>query len=183
MHYRAQLIALLEADAPRLTAMAAVRDLELPDCWIGAGFVRDAVWDHLHAVAARKPDADVDVIWFDSQCSDAARDCTLEAALAARMPELVWSVKNQARMHRRNGDAPYSSVANAMTHWPETATAVAVRIDWSGGIEVNAPLGLEDLFCLRLAPTPHFRGHKRPIFDRRVAQKRWFARYPDLIMT
>ena len=35
-------------DPIRMNALYAVQALELNDGWIGAGFVRDAVWDHLH---------------------------------------------------------------------------------------------------------------------------------------
>lgn len=37
------------------------------------------------------------------------------------------------------------SVAEAVTTWPETATAVAVRLDAAGTLHVCAPLGLDDL--------------------------------------
>ncbi len=36
------------------------RDLNLPDCWIAAGFVRSLVWGHLHQ---RKPSARPDLAW------------------------------------------------------------------------------------------------------------------------
>lgn len=96
------------------------------------------------------------------------------------MPNLKWSVKNQARMHLRNGDEAYSSSANAMQSWPETATAVAVRLGQSGAIEINAPLGLDDLLALTLRPAPNFTTSKLPIFLDRVRSKRWLERYPRL---
>ncbi|MRE47150.1 hypothetical protein GII66_24395, partial [Escherichia coli] len=49
----------------------------------------------------------------------------LEDRLRQQLPSLDWSVKNQARMHQRNGDYPYTSTRNALLHWPETATAIA----------------------------------------------------------
>ena len=48
--------------------LAAVRSLALPDCWIGAGFVRNAVWNALHAGVKGfhpPPESDVDVVYFD----------------------------------------------------------------------------------------------------------------------
>ncbi|OMG61366.1 hypothetical protein IL54_4727 [Sphingobium sp. ba1] len=84
-------------------------------------------------------------------------------------------------MHHRNGDAPYTDVTDAMRHWPETATAVAVRLSRAGDIEINAPYGLDDLFALRLQPTPDFVTSKRAIFDARVRSKRWQERYPLLL--
>ncbi len=83
-------------------------------------------------------------------------------------------------MHQRNGNKPYHSTENALLYWPETATAIAVRMGRSGLIEVIAPYGLDDLFALRLRPTPVFAQHKLAIFRQRVAEKRWLQRYPGL---
>ncbi len=101
-------------------------------------------------------------------------------ALRERLPDYDWSVKNQARMHVRNGDAPYRDVATAMRAWPETATAVAVRLGADDRLEVNAPYGLDDLFALVVRPTPGFAVRKRAVFDARVAGKCWLGRYPRL---
>jgi hypothetical protein len=122
----------------------------------------------------------VDVIWLSSLPMQEDVDLRVEQELRGVMPALRWSVKNQARMHFRNGDKPYISVADAMLHWPETATAVAVRLAPSGLIEVNAPFGLDDLFALRLRPTPAFQTSKLPIFVDRVSSKCWVERYPLL---
>ena len=170
---------LLRHDPLRLEALMAVAELALPDGWIGAGFVRDAVWDHLHGHPTSPPAGDVDVIWFGRDTVDEQLDIEIEQNLRAVMPQLMWSVKNQARMHRRNADAPYQSAADAMRRWPETATAVAARL---GGkvVEINAPLGLDDLFALRLRPTTAFSGKKRSVFQERVRSKRWVERYPML---
>ena len=157
-----------------------VRALRLPDCWIGAGFVRNAVWDHLHGRPPAPPDGDVDVIWHDPRQADPAEDRKHEAALRAAEPSIIWSVKNQARMHARNGDAPYASATDAMRCWPETATAVAVRRTREDGCEVAAPFGLDDLLSLTLRPTPRFAGEKRPIYAERLRTKRWIAAWPLL---
>ena len=57
------------------------RDLNLPDCWIAAGFVRSAVWDHLHQHPSSPLPEDIDVIWFDRENASAKLDAELEAAL------------------------------------------------------------------------------------------------------
>ena len=165
----------------RWEALAAVRSLELPNGFIAAGFIRDYVWSRLHGFTADVPD-DVDVIWLDSAHVEATMDRELEAALRQMMPQLNWSVKNQARMHRRNGDAQYKSIADAMAHWPETATAIAVAQTSDEECEVIAPFGLDDLMDLRLRPTTHFAVTKRAKFDERVAKKRWLERFPKLVL-
>jgi len=172
--------AFLGSDPFRLNALEIVAKLGLPDCWIGAGFVRDALWDHLHDYDRTAPDGDVDVIWYDPASLGEDRDRRIEHELHRAAPGMAWSVKNQARMHLRNGDAPYKSVADAMRHWPETATAVAARMAHSGSIEISAPLGLDDLFTLRLRPGPCFQRGKLPIFAERVSSKCWLERYPRL---
>lgn len=180
MQYIAELTMLLSQDRWRMEALDAVRILHLNDGWIGAGFVRNAVWDHLHGYADSEVANDIDVIWFDGCELAYETDVSIEQKLKVCLPALDWSVKNQARMHLRNGDQPYISVADAMCNWPETATATAVRIGDNGNLEVLAPFGLDDLFTMRLRSTPRFASEKHHIFQQRLADKRWLARYPML---
>ncbi|WRQ77412.1 nucleotidyltransferase family protein [Pseudomonas saxonica] len=44
-----------------------VRSLNLPDCWIGAGFLRNAVWDYLHG---RSPSPAELVLGIEMPASD-----------------------------------------------------------------------------------------------------------------
>lgn len=179
----ARLRALLLADARRLALLRAAAALALPDCWIAAGFVRNAVWDHLAGRAPAPPDTDIDVIWFDRPAAGPAHpglDLALAQRLRALEPAADWSVKHQGRMHRRNGDPPYADATDAMRHWPETATATGVRLGPSGDLEIAAPYGLDDLFAGIVRPTPGFRTRKRDIFDARLAAKGWLARWPML---
>jgi hypothetical protein len=83
-------------------------------------------------------------------------------------------------VHRRNGDAPYTSVFDAMRHWPETATAVAARLAQGGGIEIAAPFGLSDLFALVVRPTTGFRQEKHRLYLERISTKRWLEIWPGL---
>lgn len=180
MERLAQLQPLIASDARRMHVLALVRELGLPDCWVAAGFVRSLVWDHLHSRADSPLPADIDVIWFDPARPTAQQDVELEQALHARDATLGWSVKNQARMHLRNGDAPYRSTMDAMRCWPETATAVGVRLDAQGGIEVAAPFGLDDLFNLVVRPTERFLDVKYLIYLERLRAKQWHVRWPGL---
>ena len=173
-------MSILRADRRRWHLLGVVAALDLPDGWIGAGFVRNAVWDHLHGRPPLAPDGDVDVIWFDHDRTDPALDRLYEARLAAIEPSVVWSVKNQARMHVRNADHPYASAVDAMRHWPETATAVAARRRGDLLCDVAAPLGLDDLFGLVLRPTTNFVDRKRGIYDERLRSKKWAERWPLL---
>ncbi|MFC4174683.1 nucleotidyltransferase family protein [Microvirga sp. GCM10011540] len=170
---------LLAGEAGFRHALGLVESLALPDAWIGAGFVRNAVWDALHG---RRPDLgrldDIDVIFFDPADPARDRDTALEHRLRRLDAAPAWSVKNQARMHLRNGDRPYRDTLDAIAHWPETATAVAARLV-HGRVEILAPWGVDDLLDLVLRPTPAFR-HKMDVYRKRLAAKDWLSRWPKL---
>ena len=184
--HEAQLRRFLAADSWRMAIMRTVRAAALPDCWIGAGFVRALVWDHLHDFATATKLADVDVIFFDPENLSKSREQAIEARLSGLRPAdlaaVPWQVRNQARMHAGHGDRPYRNCADALCHWLETPTAVAVRLKADDEIEVLAPIGLVDLFALRLAPTPNG-GRRRPdAYRQRIETKRWQRSWPGLTL-
>jgi hypothetical protein len=172
--------AIISGDPDRLRLLQLVHSLNLPDCWIGAGFVRNAVWDHLHNRVPSPVSTDIDVIWFDADRCTPTDDRQLEEALRELDRTVKWSVKNQARMHVKNGDQPYTSSTDAMRYWPETATAVAVRLVQSHVCQVSAPLGLDDLFRLVIRPTARFVSDKHMIFQKRFRSKDWLTTWPLL---
>jgi hypothetical protein len=171
---------LIATDQRRMRVLGLVKDLGLPDCWVAAGFVRNCVWDHLHLYPASPLLQDIDVVWYDPQQGLAERDTALELALHEQDDTLRWSVKNQARMHQRNADNPYLSATDAMRYWPETATAVAVRLGHQNAIEVAAPFGLTDLFELIVKPTQRFKTDKHSFYADRVRSKNWKTIWPQL---
>jgi hypothetical protein len=67
-----------------------------------------------------------------------------------------------------------------MRYWPETATAVGVRLGARGEIDVAAPLGLDDLFDLIVRPTRRFLGEKHAVYLDRVRTKNWERDWPGL---
>lgn len=173
-------IDVVRADPLRWHILGVVHALGLRDGWVGAGFVRNAVWDALHQRPPSPLTGDVDVIWHDPGRTDPAEDREYEAVLKSAEPSISWSVKNQARMHVRNGDAPYVSAVEAMRYWPETATAVAIRRYGLDGCEIAAPFGLDDLLNLVLRPTPCFSREKRDIYEARLRIKGWAVFWPLL---
>jgi hypothetical protein len=91
-------------------------------------------------------------------------------------PGRPGQVRNQARMHRRNGHAPYNGAVDGISRWLETATAVAAR--WTpAGLEIAAPHGLGDLLDLIVRPVP---GADPAFVHDRVQSKRWLERWPRL---
>ena len=171
---------IIAEDAIAMEQLRAVRELDLPDWCIAAGFVRNRVWDHLHGIVPARLPVDIDVIYFDAGDVSRESEAAFERRLDGLLPGQPWQVRNQARMHLRNGDAPYTCATDALRYWPETATAVAVRLTREDRIEIAAPLGLQDLWQGLLRPAGAFATDKQAQFAARVHGRGWLARWPQL---
>jgi hypothetical protein len=165
-----------------MEVLGAARACGAPDWWVGAGALRDLVWDGLHGGFDPARVKDVDLAFFDPSDLSHERDVTVEQDLTARLPSVRWDAKNQAAVHtwypRRFGLAvePLASAADGVATWPETATAVALRLHHDGALEVTAPWGLYDLLrgVCRRNPTRVSLDE----YHRRLAAKQVATRWP-----
>lgn len=176
----AAVVDVLWKDADAIAQLDALRSLQLPDAWIGAGFVRNRVWDTLIGRVTRTDQDDVDVVYYDGSDPDGDRENEIEAQLVALIPGVIWQARNQRRMHlfRNKGDAPYRDTEDSLRYWLETPTAVAARLTDDRRIELLAPYGLDDLLNLTCRPTPA--GLRRADDYRgRLASKGWRQRWPE----
>lgn len=82
------ILALIAADSSRLHLLRVLREVGPEGAWIGAGFVRNAVWDHLHGYGEATPLADIDVLHFAREPSTRRPTPTSRprCAVAARRP-------------------------------------------------------------------------------------------------
>ncbi|MCA1063844.1 nucleotidyltransferase family protein [Rossellomorea sp. AcN35-11] len=169
------IVSLIQQDDRMMEIMEAAGKLDLPDWWICAGFVRSKIWDTLHGFEERTLIPDVDVIYFDNTQVDEKTEKRLEAELKAILPDVPWSVKNQARMHRINDIPPYHSCEDAISKFPETATALGVKVDKTNNLILTAPWGVEDVVQLQLKPTPFFQEttERAAIYETRIMKKKW----------
>jgi hypothetical protein len=143
-----------------LEVLEGVRESGLPDAWVGAGVIRDLVWDGLHGGFDPLSVKDVDVAFFDPSDLSRERDDAAERSLRALAPDLPWQAKNQAAVHtwfaRKFGHAvePLVSLEDAIGTWPETATSVALALRPDDSLRIVAPYGLDDLFEMVLRRNP-----------------------------
>lgn len=177
-----EVLNIVAQDTWMMGVLEAAKSLHLPDWWICAGFIRSKIWDELHGFGERTPLGDIDVIYFDTSDLDERAEKRLEERLHGIMPRLPWSVKNQARMHLLNGSPPYLSSVDAISKFPETATALGVKLDSQGVLHLAAPLGLEDALQMRVKPTPVFQQDAAlmKVYRRRVGEKGWTAKWPKV---
>lgn len=177
MNKEAQLGDWITQDPMRMQALRVAAQERLPNWCIAAGFVRNLAWDRAHGYPHSTPLNDIDLIYFDADAISENRDRDLEKKLR-RLSDVPWSVKNQARMHVRNLDQPYTSTADAMSYWVEVQTAVGASLDDNGEVVIIAPFGVEPLFDLTI--TLNTKRPKLLDFKRRIAEKRWLERWPQL---
>ena len=158
--YEERLGQLLESTPWFMRALRVVRDVHLPSWCIGAGVIRNLVWDYLEHVKQPSPLADVDVAFFDPSDVSTSRDRQVQKTLADLCPEIPWEVTNQAGVHLwfetvfGHTVPPLSSLEEAISTWPETATSVGVTLDANDRLHVYAPVGLADLFTLVVRRNP-----------------------------
>ncbi|WP_446936186.1 nucleotidyltransferase family protein [Lysinibacillus fusiformis] len=175
------LINLIAADDWMMNVLEAVEKVHLPDCWVCAGFIRSKVWDYIYEKEDRTPVADIDVIYYDSSNLTEEKEKHYEQELLKICKDEPWSVKNQARMHVINGSNPYHSSLDGISHFPEIATAIGIKLT-NGRLQVAAPYGIHQLSAGIIEPTPFFLENKERyvIYRQRITSKQWHLRWPKL---
>jgi len=176
------IIRVIQEDVWIMDILKAVSSLQLPDWWVCAGFVRSKIWDALHGFEDRTPLPDIDVIYFDPSDPFEQVEKQFEKRLRDMRPGLPWSVKNQARMHVVNRIPPYSSAVDAMSKFPETVTALGIKLDEHGKVALAAPHGIHDLIRMRVRPTPYFSETEERIriYEERIVKKNWKRMWPRI---
>jgi hypothetical protein len=181
----ARLETILSANMQLMQVMETMRELDLADWRIFSGAIYQSAWN---AVTGRDPAyglKDYDVGYFDaSDVSYEAEDAVIKRVAAAFAPPLdqMVEVRNQARVHLwfegHFGEpyAPLSSTDEALARFVAPTFAIGARLERDGRISIAAPLGLEDLFALRIRPNPNRPRAKG--WDKIVASAK--ARWPEI---
>lgn len=177
-----KIIKMITEDEWMMEILKSTKTLNLPDWWVCAGFVRSKIWDTLHHFNERTPIPDIDVIYFDPSNVDEREEKKLEEKLKGLVRDIPWSVKNEARMHIKSNLPPYSSSIDAISKFPETATALRVKLDEVDNVKLAAPCGIEDVVNLEVRPTEFFKETKEriEIYESRIEKKNWKAVWNQL---
>lgn len=160
------------------------KQLGLREWCIGAGIVRNIVWSKLHSKPVC-PHKDIDFVYFDAEGS-LEQEKEIEQRLIELKPELPWDAKNQALVHLWYEEKfgfpveALTSVEDAISTWPETATCIGVYSDSHNQLQVIAPYGLEDLFAIVLRRNP--KRVTKQIFEKRLAEKSMLEKWPKMVV-
>jgi len=170
---------IIASDSWMMDVLNAAEEVNLPNWWIGAGFLRNKIWDAIEGVESA-PTRDVDLVYFNANNISAETDWNFDVNMKKTYPFAEWEIRNQARMHYKNNSVPFTSTEDGISSWVETATCIAVRLN-KGSLEYLFCHGTDDLFNLVARPIPAFQSKERiKIFNERVDNKKWKDRWPNL---
>ena len=174
------ILSLIKKDEWMMSVLKTARSLHLPDWMIGAGFVRNKVWDYLHGYKNKEvPTQDIDLIYFDAGDLSEETEKEYDRRLRDKF-NVNWSAKNQARMHEFDErEEQYKNTEEALSEWVETPTCVAVRLEENDALNIFAPNGIDDLVNLVVRPSP---AHLNDLetFWSRIKRKEWAKKWPKL---
>ncbi len=146
-------------EAGFVPVLRAIRELNLPQCWLAGGAVRNTVWKHLYGNDCKLEVKDFDVVFFDHKATRETEQ-QAQAILASKFPQHKFDVKNEASFGVwREWRFQFTSTEHAILHWLHTATATGVQLSDDDRITVYAPFGLSDLFSGIVRTTPAQDGH------------------------
>lgn len=121
------LINLVKEDVWMMDVLHEAEKLGLSDWMIGAGFLRNKVWDKLHNIDRKVADTnDIDLVYFSIDNTE-----EIDMRLSLKMNGILglkWEIVNQSYTHKwHDRDVPYKNTTEALSEWVETPTCVAVN--------------------------------------------------------
>jgi len=153
---------LIQKDEWMMKVLQIAEKQNLKDWVIGAGFVRNKVWDYLHDFQKEKVDTpDIDLVYFDPAGNNMEEDEAMSEKLKQETT-INWEIVNEAYAHV----------------WNHTATGIGVRLK-NDKLILMAPHGISDLVNLIVRPSPNFPGCL-PLVKKRIKEKKWLEKWPKL---
>lgn len=180
----AEFRAIVQSD-PGIAAMcAAMSSFGAPDLWLVSGVLFQTVWNVLEGHPRGHGILDYDLFYFDEDTSEEAEDRWIKRAAAhfAFAPSEV-QLRNQARVHlwypKKFGVAypRLHSSCDGVKQFLMPACMAAIRSNGSG-VELFAPLGLNDVFDRLIRPNPLWQGPPRPRYLEKA--KRYMRDWPSV---
>lgn len=176
---------LLAAQPELMHRLVFLREVK-PDAYLAAGVIRNLVWSLLHQQSFSISGTEIDVVYFDQSVAATwhEEEQQLSLVLQQAFPDNDWDVVNQAYVHHwyRTEQAEkitaYGSLDQALSCWPETATAIAVALDENDQLRVVAPFGVSDLMQLIVRWNNALVSQQT--FLQRVQQKQFLKKWPKL---
>jgi uncharacterized protein len=182
MEREKELTYIIENDKRLMNVLRIARSADLPNWYIGAGLVRNAVWDYLHDAPGKTPIRDIDFIYFSCEKID---ESGIRESLSQALPDVEWDLKNSAFVHEwyqlKKGimRPPLHSTEEDINGWPEIASCIGIQLTLADQILIYAPYGIDDLMDMVFRRNKNNPYSVTPeIFQQRVIDKHIMERWP-----
>lgn len=181
MTRESELLSIIKSDERLMNILRVARDCNLPNWYVGAGVVRNTVWDSLSGSPGASHIRDIDFIYFSEFDIDEA---DIRSFLEERLPGVDWDFKNSRDIHKWYKEKkgidrdPLMSSEEDIDNWPEFCSCIGIRLKEDGEILIYAPYGIDDLMNMvfrRNTFSDHFTSG---MFEQRVKDKKVVERWP-----
>jgi uncharacterized protein len=177
-----KLLSLVGQNTFVLELIHAIPSLDLPNCYVAGACIAQTLWSLSHGFEAHHGIKDIDLVYFEGDLSQEKeqREQARVKAMFAHFPMEV-DVINEARVHLWYKSIfgysiqPYTSVEEAISTFPITASTLGVRRH-GNSYDIYAPLGLEDV--LNNVVRPNKKQIIREIYEAKL--ERWQPLWPNL---
>src|SRR5258708_2461598 len=180
MERKEEFLNIIRQDQELMSILKIAEKAHLPNWYIGAGIVRNSVWDYLHNKTEKTPIRDIDLVYFSDEeiNEDKARKY-----LEENLPQVEWDFKNSKHVHewykKKKGLSrePLNSSEEDIDNWPETSTCIGLRLSGKD-ILIYAPYGIDDLMDMIFRRNKTGDGITEEVFNWRVEHKKIAERWP-----
>ena len=162
-------------------------ELRLPDCYLAAGCLCQTVWNHVSGFPPAHGITDYDIFYCDpSDLSWEGEDQVIRRSAAAFADlHANVQVRNQARVHLWYPEKfgvphrPLRNTREGINGFLTRCSAHGLRKTASGGYDVYAPFGFDDVFAMAVRPNYV---HDLP-WQYREKADRWQQAWPRITVT
>lgn len=182
MQYEQELTDILLQNAELQEIFSILHEMHLPNAFVCAGAIRTLIWNHQTKHTTSLVLGNIDV-YYQSRTETAENHQILSTLLNQKYSKYLWELNNISLFIPHKGIQPTGeTIEQVLTQFPETCSAIGVNIDVQGNLTILAPFGLQDLFEMRVNPTPHYasKNESQIAFMHRINRKNWQQKWPEL---
>jgi hypothetical protein len=175
---------ILESNEELQDTLRKIKQLEIPNWYIGGGSIAQIIWNNFHNFNWYKGIDDFDIVYFDKENISKEKESNYQARLQALLPNcrVRIEVVNEARVHLWFKEDygreifPFKSSEDAIRSFPTTSSAIGIKLNDKNNLEFFIPRGLTDLLEMVV------RANKIHVSEKVYAKKakRWKKEWPQL---